>query len=103
MIRSLVLMAILATGSNLRAGDASAPDYASQVVPILAKYCAGCHNDEDREGDFSLESFASLQKGTSKGPAFQAGDSASSRMIRQMTGAAKPAMPPKGEPRPTEE
>lgn len=102
MIRSAALAAILAATSTLRAEDAPAPDYAARVAPILAKYCAGCHNDDDREGDFSLESFASLREGTPKGPAIRAGDAASSPMIRQLTGQAKPAMPPKGEPRPTE-
>ena len=39
------------------------PDYSKQVAPILKKYCAGCHNDEDQEGKLSLESFAALQRG----------------------------------------
>jgi len=103
MIRPPILAAFLVAASSLKADDAPAPDYASQVAPILAKYCAGCHNDDDHEGDFSLETFGALQQGTPKGPAFQAGEGASSRMIRQLTGAAKPAMPPKGEPRPSEE
>ena len=75
----------------------------SQIAPIFQKYCVGCHNDDDREGDFSLESYASLRKGTPRGPVFTAGDSKKSRIFRQLTGAAKPAMPPKGEPRPSEQ
>jgi hypothetical protein len=101
---SLALTALLASSSiaaAAAAADAPAPDYASQVAPILKKYCAGCHNDEDREGEFSLESYASLLKGTQRGPAFRAGDASASRIIRQLTGGAKPAMPPKGEPRPS--
>jgi WD domain, G-beta repeat/Planctomycete cytochrome C len=102
MMRSLILAILFAIPSSVLADDAPGPDYASQVAPILTKYCAGCHNDEDREGDFSLESYASLREGSPHGTVFKAGDSAASRMIRQVTGAAKPFMPPKGEPRPGE-
>src|SRR4051794_14497790 len=105
MIPSLVLTASLALSAAPDAPSADAPapafDYASQVAPIFKKYCAGCHNDEDREGEFSLETYASLLKGTQRGPAFRAGDAAASRIIRQLTGTAKPLMPPKGEPRPS--
>ena len=55
------------------ADGAPAPDYASQIAPIFQKYCVGCHNDDDREGDFSLESYESLQKGSPRGPVFKAG------------------------------
>jgi WD40 repeat protein len=102
MMRSLVLAVLLTASPALGADDPTGPDYASQVAPILAKYCAGCHNDDDREGDFSLETYASLREGTPDGPAFRAGDASASRIIRQLTGASKPAMPPKGEPRPGE-
>ena len=61
------------TGSTAHAQTKPAPDYGGQIAPIFTKYCSGCHNDEDREGKFSLESFGSLQKGTEKGPAFLRG------------------------------
>ena len=71
------------------------PTIAAQVAPIFKKYCAGCHNDEDREGEFSLEIFASLQKGTEHGPAISPGRSQGQPMIRLLTGAAKPACRPR--------
>ena len=102
MMRPLALAILLAVAATAGAEDKAAPDYASQVAPVLKQFCAGCHNDADREGDFSLESYASLQAGTPDGPAFKAGDGEASRIIRQLTGKAKPAMPPKGEPHPAE-
>lgn len=78
----------------------TAPDYEQQVAPIFKKYCVGCHNATELEGEFSMESFADLQKGGPRGPAVLAGDSKSSRLIRMLTGQAKPAMPPKNEPGP---
>ncbi len=77
--------------------ESDRPDYNRDVAPLLKKYCAGCHNDGDLEGDFSVESFASLQKGTEDGPAFLAGDAENSRMIRVLT-AGEPSMPPEDEP-----
>ena len=97
MSSPMIVAALLAA---LPAEPGSTPDYARQVAPVLKKYCAGCHNDEDREGKFSLESYASLQKGTGHGPALLPGDPKGSRMLRVMTGASKPAMPPRDEPRP---
>src|SRR5271155_3313827 len=98
---TLTILAILATAVPAVAADAgSAPDYGTRVAPIFKQYCAGCHNDEDREGKFSLESYAALQRGTAHGPALLPGDAKASRIVRVLTGAAKPLMPPKDEPRP---
>jgi dipeptidyl aminopeptidase/acylaminoacyl peptidase len=80
-----------------------APDYSTKIAPILKKYCAGCHNDDDAEGKLSLESFAAVGRGGEHGPALQPGDAKASRMIRVLTGRAKPAMPPEDEPRPSAE
>jgi hypothetical protein len=100
MRRLIVLAAVSVMGSTAHAQTKAAPDYRGQIVPIFTKYCTGCHNDEDREGKFSLESFSALQKGTEKGPAILPGDPQGSLMIRVLTGVTKPSMPPKGEPRP---
>lgn len=96
----LILAFVLTQVPTAKADSPTAPDYAASVAPVLKKYCAGCHNDEDREGKFSLESYAALQRGTAHGPAVLPGDAKGSRMIRLLTGAAKPLMPPKDEPRP---
>lgn len=37
------------------------------VAPILTKYCTGCHNDADREGRLSLQTYESLLKGGERG------------------------------------
>jgi hypothetical protein len=69
-------------------------DYTEQVAPLLRKYCEACHNAEDREGGFSVESFADLQKGGENGPAFVPELAKNSRLVRQLTGEAEPKMPP---------
>jgi WD40 repeat protein len=79
---------------------ADAPDFAKDVAPILTKYCAGCHNDADREGKLSLQSYESLLKGGEKGGVVTPGQVEVSRLVRVITGEAKPAMPPEGEEKP---
>lgn len=96
---SCVWVCISATSGSSRAQDeplsvATGPDYATAVAPVFIKYCVSCHNDDDREGSLSLESFASMQEGGDIGPALLAGDSASSQIIRRITGDAEPIMPP---------
>ena len=83
-------------------GMAAVPDYNTQVAPILKKYCSGCHNDDDAEGKLSLESFASLQRGGKNGASLLPGDSKSSRLMRLVTGQAKPTMPPPDNAAPSE-
>lgn len=81
---------------------AEGPDYLQEIQPIFQKYCNGCHNDTDHEGNVSLESFASLQQGNSKGPNVLPGDPEGSRLLRLILGTAEPVMPPEGEKRPTD-
>lgn len=101
-MRSLLgaIAVVLGCGASLWGADGPAPDYEKQVAPLLKKYCAGCHNGSDLEGKLSLETFADLQKGGEHGVAVLAGDPASSRLIRVLTGS-EPTMPPEGEPQPT--
>src|SRR5215212_4060915 len=37
--------------------------YEKDIAPILRTYCAGCHNNEEHENEFSVETFARLRKG----------------------------------------
>ena len=93
----LLFLLLIGITASLEAAPPAAPDYNKQVAPILKKYCAGCHNNDDREGDFSLETYAEIQKGGEHGPAILPGDAKSSRLVRLLTGAAELAMPPEDE------
>lgn len=73
--------------------------YERDIAPIFRTYCAGCHNDADREGDFSLETFAGLRAGGDKGDPLKPGEADASLLIKLIEGRAKPAMPPKDEPK----
>src|SRR2546423_218108 len=84
--------------------NAAEPDFGNDVAPILTKYCAGRHNDTDREGKLSFQSYESLLKGGAKGGVIPRGQAELGRLGGVLTGAAKPQMPPEGEeaPQPAE-
>ena len=73
--------------------------YERDIAPILRTHCAGSHNEADREGEFSVETFSSLKQGGDKGSTLKAGDPEGSLLVKLIEGRAKPVMPPKDEPR----
>ena len=79
------------------------PDYATQIGPLLTKYCGGCHQGEEAEGQLSMESYDQLLRGGGHGPVVTPGSAASSRLVGVLTGRVKPRMPPEGEPGPSAE
>ncbi|HZN37005.1 MAG TPA: c-type cytochrome domain-containing protein [Pirellulaceae bacterium] len=103
-MRTLLSLVIVACAAPALCSADAAPDFGKDVAPIFTKYCTGCHNDSDREGKLSLESYASLLKGGAKGGVVTPGQPELSRLVRMLTGAAEPKMPPKGEepPKPGE-
>ena len=95
----LLTAGIVAVGASVERPVAAAdggPDFVKQVQPILKKYCAGCHNDADREGRLSVDSHASLMKGGESGAVLTPGQGEASRMVRLLVGKGEPKMPPKG-------
>ena len=73
--------------------------FGSDVAPILRNYCAACHNDEDLEAEFSVETFRAMkQGGESEKTMIVPGRPDESYLIQVLTGDAKPKMPPKREP-----
>ena len=77
-------------------------DFQRDVAPVLTKYCAGCHNRQDREGELSVQGLSDLAAGGEHGPVLVPGDSGASRLIQVLIGAAEPSMPPEGEVRPSQ-
>lgn len=79
----------------------SEPSFIRDVQPLLRKYCGGCHNEADKEGDFSVASFDALLKGTPEGAVIKAGDLRASRIVKLLHGNDEPRMPPEEEAQPT--
>lgn len=95
----LLLITVPSVG---RAQVAETPDFATQIEPIFATYCAGCHAGDEREGGFSVESFSALAEGGDSGPAILPSDLDGSRLWRLTAGLEEPRMPPEGTDGPNE-
>ena len=76
----------------------ASPDYQNDVAPILRQYCAGCHNNDEPEAEFSVETYANLMKGGESIVAIKPGNPDSSYFIQTITHQKKPYMPPRKEP-----
>lgn len=95
---------LLAVSTMLCAASArgEAPDY-NAVAEVFNKYCVACHNDADREGKLTLESYDGLLAGGEHGAVVTAEQPDASRIVRVLTGKAEPVMPPEGNEAPSEE
>lgn len=73
-------------------------DFHRDVAPILREYCVGCHNNDDLEGELSVETFKLLMKGGENGTPIKGGDQMESLLAQVITKQAKPYMPPRRDP-----
>src|SRR5438093_9900835 len=69
------------------------PSYERDVRPILDKHCTSCHQPALKRSDLDLTTYAGLQAGGKRGPAFVAGSPEQSLVIQFVTAAVKPSMP----------
>lgn len=69
-----------------------------EVHTILSSRCLGCHGGSNPQAGFSLATRDGLLKGGVSGPALIAGNSASSLLLRRVTGELQPVMPMGGTP-----
>ncbi len=88
---------------GLFAAEPAVPDYDREVAPIFKKYCNGCHNAKEAEGELVLESFPQLLKGGANGAVIVPGDVDKSVMILALEGKIETKMPPEGKPAPKAE
>jgi len=84
---------------GVRAAETVPVDYSRDIAPILRSYCSGCHDDVQREGKLSVETFAQLRHGGEdhRDP-IHPGKPGDSFLIQSLTGQVRPKMPPKDEP-----
>jgi hypothetical protein len=66
----------------------------ARAMEVLRNNCLACHGAGMQMSGLRLDSRAGLLKGGDKGPAIVAGASAQSRLLKFVTHAAQPAMPP---------
>lgn len=95
--RTFCILAVVGSVTVTLAGEI---DYHRDIAPVLRDYCAGCHNESDYEGEFSVETFAALKSGgeTEDKSILVAGKPDDSYLLQTIRHEAEPAMPPKKEP-----
>lgn len=73
-------------------------DYQRQIHPIIAAKCLSCHSQERRSGGLSLTTWQEALDGGRSGATIKPGSSASSLLVRRITGESEPRMPIGGAP-----
>lgn len=79
------------------------PSWEKHIVPLLTKYCVGCHGAQDPEADLQMHTFAALRRGGESGPIVVPGQPDASLIWRRVSGIDEPKMPPEDSPQPNEE
>src|SRR5712672_1381640 len=97
-LSSAVIALLAITPAAWAADMASAEDsYVERVQPIIFKNCSGCHTSGGHAGGLTLDSYASLRKGGSRGPAIVPGNPEASILAKAIHYAGDDLrMPPRG-------
>ena len=72
--------------------------FEDHVLPIFRDNCLKCHNPDKLKGDQDLTTYAGTLKGGGSGTGPSAGDAEGSLLIKVLTHAAEPYMPPNSPP-----
>lgn len=87
----------------LAAGAQEKITFADHVLPLVEQHCAKCHNPDKKKGDLDLTSHGGVLKGGGTGPVVVSGSPDSSKLIKSLTHAEEPTMPPNKPPLPEKE
>src|SRR5579871_807105 len=71
--------------------------YEKDIEPIFHNKCIVCHSGKELKGKFDVSTYATVMKGSGKGPVVIAGKSAVSPTVLYAGKTKKPFMPPKDE------
>lgn len=96
----LVLVFNLLAFSAIQAEEksSSTPEFHKDIMPVLTKYCLGCHTGSDAEGEVNFDDYSSLLKKHNEHHLVKPGSSAKSFIIQLIEKTEEPAMPPEDEP-----
>ncbi len=87
----------------LGAGAQEKVTFADHVLPLVEQHCAKCHNPDKKKGDLDLSSHGGVMRGGGTGPVVVAGNPDSSKLVKVLTHAEEPTMPPNKPPLPEKE
>lgn len=91
-MRNLLLFAVMSA--------AAAQDFSSDIAPIFANACIGCHAEGVKMGSLDLDTFEATMRGGTHGTIVVPGKSEESRLYLMVAGKISPFMPLSGKPLP---
>src|SRR5687767_15437950 len=77
--------------------------YQDHALPLFRNACLNCHNSDKKKAGLDLGSYAAALAGSDNGPVINAGDPGGSKLLKVMTHAEEPAMPPNKDKLPDKE
>jgi len=81
----------------------ASPVFATEIRPILAARCYGCHGPEVQQNGLRLDSLKAILAGSETGKVVAPGSSDKSRLMRRLLALDRPQMPYGGPPLPAEQ
>lgn len=70
--------------------DGDTLKFSRDIAPILAGNCTGCHNAEQRKGEFDLSTFKALMAGSKSGPVIEPGKPEESTLVEMVVSRKMP-------------
>lgn len=95
LVMGFVLLAACAFGMNC--AWALEVDFDSEVAPLLAKACLGCHNTTEQRGGLDLTSLEGARRGGDTGPALDSATPAESLLWSRIEAGEMPPKQPLGQ------
>ncbi|GMW00769.1 MAG: hypothetical protein AMXMBFR84_19060 [Candidatus Hydrogenedentota bacterium] len=77
---------------------APAVTYKDHIMPIFRERCFKCHGKDSAKGGLALDTYDGLLEGGSSGAVITEGQPDASRLLKLVSGAEEPKMPPSGDP-----
>lgn len=96
-----MLFASITHAADEKPTSKPAPDYHKDILPILNKYCLGCHSGREPDGEVRLDSYKVLTAKHENQLLITPKKSVESRLVKLIERTVEPAMPPEDEPAPT--
>ena len=80
--------------------EAAAPDFRTEVAPILKNKCSRCHSGHKRKGGFSINTHRDFMEGSESGKVFKPGEPADKSLLIRLVATEDEfeRMPSKGKP-----
>jgi len=93
IILTFVVCLLFIPAIDLFAADV---DFNADVAPIFMKYCNGCHDEVEANGELVLTTFENLTQGGQSGRVIEPRNAQESYLVELIEGRSEPLMPPEG-------